>query len=331
MKILVAEDDRTNAMILERILAKAGYVADVVSDGVEALKRLEQESYDVLLTDWMMPRMDGIDLILRVRADINPLPVIIMITALGSPESQSRALESGADDFIAKPCKAADMLKCLGNALDRKHQPIPKLSAAPPPHQTVARPPFVGVVIAASTGGPMALKELFRMLPTPCPAAFFVVLHGPAWMLQNFVTRLQCDTKLRVNLAESGSRTVRDQIYLAPGERHLCIMPESLNLQINDDPEENFVRPSADPLFRSAAVAFGPSCIAVVLTGMGHDGAQGTAQIAAMGGVVLAQDPKTAVAPSMPQTIVSAGLASEVLTLSDIGKAISRHVMRLSG
>jgi len=193
MKILVAEDDRTNAMILERILAKAGYVADVVSDGVEALKRLEQESYDVLLTDWMMPRMDGIDLILRVRADINPLPVIIMITALGSPESQSRALESGADDFIAKPCKAADMLKCLGNALDRKHQPIPNLSAVPPPLQTVARPPFVGVVIAASTGGPMALKELFRMLPTPCPAAFFVVLHIIPILLE--ALRLQRNTR----------------------------------------------------------------------------------------------------------------------------------------
>ena len=160
--------------------------------------------------------------------------------------------------------------------------------------------PFVGVVMAASTGGPGAFTQVFNKLPPTSRATFLVVQHGPAWMLAQ---RLRKKTTMKVNLAEDGVRSVPGEIYVAPGARHLFIEPGSLTLRLTDSMPDSFLYPSADLLFRSASKAFGRHCLAVVMTGMGRDGSLGAAAVAAAGGVVIAQKPETAVAPSMPKTV----------------------------
>jgi two-component system chemotaxis response regulator CheB len=148
-------------------------------------------------------------------------------------------------------------------------------------------------------------------------------------MLGSLGGYLQNSTAFRVTIAEHRMRIEKGCIYIAPAGKHMVIAPERFEMHLTDAERENFVRPSADPLFRSAAEVFGRYCVAVILTGMGRDGTQGAAHVAAAKGTVLAQDPDTAVAPSMPTTVIQAGLATQVPTLDELGAVIGREVSRL--
>lgn len=340
MKILIAEDDLTSAHLLHRTLLKAGHFVAVARDGKQALLALQQAGqahapFDALLTDWMMPEMDGIELIRRARTLPGPVPAIMVLTTLSSEQARSHALQAGADDYLAKPYEPRQVLLRLNDCLRRRDQPPPQpqlqrpASEVPAARGPAVPPPCVGVVITASTGGPQALIEVLRGLPATDRAAFFLVLHGPAWMLETFAHRLQQETRMKVHLAADGQQAAPGAVYLAPGDRHLCVQAD-LRLRLIDEPPENFVRPSADPLFRSAARAFGRHCLAVVMTGLGRDGALGAEHIAAAGGVVLAQEPTTAVAASMPQSVIALGVARDVLPLQSLPAAISRHIDALS-
>lgn len=329
-KILIAEDELTNAILLRRLLTRAGYSVVVAHNGADALKHMEQESFDALLTDWMMPTMDGIELIRRLRETERPMPLIIMITALVSEGARFHALQSGADDYIAKPVDVDELLSRVSDGLAKKQQDAPVKHSAIVSRDINVVPPFVGVVIASSTGGPPTLIEVFKNMPDNTNAAFYIVQHGPSWMLETFSIRLQKETPLKVSLASNGIVSEPGNIYIAPGDRHLRIEAGTLKLMLDDGPKENFVRPAADPLFRSASQAFGQYCIAVILTGLGRDGSQGAAQISSVQGTVIIQDPVTAVAPSMPRTAIESGVPHKLVPLNEMSKIIAQTVFPLS-
>ena len=329
-KVLVAEDELTNSIVLKRVLTKAGYSVVVAENGVDALQHLENEHFDALLTDWMMPEMDGIELIRRVRERIKPIPLIIMITALVSEGARSYAIESGSDDYIAKPIDVNELLTRLKDGIDRKEQEAPQRPSNIVVSDFEVLPPFVGVAIGTSTGGPPMLISIFQDMPVNTRAAFFIVQHGPSWMLETFSQRLQRETKLKVSLAMNNIVAEQGCIYIAPGDKHLRIQAGTLMLKLDTSPKENFVRPSVDPLFRSSSEAFGQYCIGVVLTGLGRDGTLGAAQIVANKGLVLVQDPETAVAPSMPRTVIEAGVKHKLVKTDELAKTISESVFPLA-
>ncbi len=329
LKILVAEDDPTSLAILRKILQKEGYEVITSRDGVEALEAMDRNTFDILITDWMMPRVDGIELIQRTRKRGEPpVPLIIVTTALAFPEARNKAFDAGADDYLTKPYRPAEILDSIQNGMSRRSQSAPACPTIAVPTKSVAPPPFVGVGIAASTGGPPALRRVMSSIKTPSPAAFFLVQHGPLWMLKSFAGTLQNETALRVVLAEDDMPIAPNTLFVAPGDRHMIIEPERFILKLTNDPPENFVRPAADQLFRSLIKSFGHYCLAVVLTGMGCDGALGAAFVATAGGVVIVQDPKTALLASMPQTVIKFGFASLVVPLDEIGETISAHAAR---
>lgn len=332
MKILIAEDDPQSALLLKTFLMRASYEVDKSANGREALEMLKKGGYDALLTDWMMPEMDGVELIRHARSEIAACPLIIMLTAIDSKEARLHALKAGADDFLVKPYSREQLLKALENGLSRLQQPAPMTTGILAPKPVGVLPPFVGVVVAVSTGGPPVLIELFKTLPPTCEAAFFVVQHGPKWMLETFAATLERDTGFKFTLAREGLPAECGHAYLAPGDCHLYIHQGSgsVRMGLSDSPPENFVRPAADPLFHSAAGFFGRYCVGVVLTGMGRDGVKGATYVKSAGGAILVQDPETAVAPSMPRTVVSAGLADKVLPLPQLGEAITAETLRLS-
>lgn len=332
MKILIVEDDPTSTVILERSLRKAGYETLNAVDGVEALEILKSQPCDAIVSDWMMPRMDGIELVHRIRSTIQPLPVMLIVTSLSMPEARMHALQAGADDYLAKPFAVPEVLERLANCLARRQQPeplpstirrVPLVMPSQPP------PAFAGVGITASTGGPEAVREVIRGLGDIQDCAIFLVLHGPAWMLETFATRLQRETRILVRLAEDGIAVEPGRIYLAPGDWHLTVV-DGPAIRLTRDAPENYMRPAADPLFRSLAAVFHRNAIGVVLTGMGRDGTLGASEIAAATGAVLCQDPRTAVAPSMPQTVMNAGVATTVLPLQELAGEILRRVALLS-
>ncbi|MGE5457265.1 MAG: chemotaxis protein CheB [Methanococcaceae archaeon] len=329
MKILIVEDNVSSRILLNRILKKEGYQSVNASNGAEAIRYLKNESFDAVLTDWMMPQLDGIELIRFIRKSITPSPVILMITALNSKQARDRAIEAGADDYIAKPFHIDDIQNRLQSAIQRRNSEISNLSIAGNKTRN-SKPACVGVGIAASTGGPSTLIEVFESLNDLPGAAVFLVLHGPSWMLKSFAERIQGLTGMKVRLASEAMPIAAGEIYIAPGDRHMIIDPQKFMLHLSDSPPENFVRPSADPLFKSLAGTFGPFSLAVVLTGMGHDGTIGSGYIAAAGGVVIAQEPSTAIAPSMPQSIIDLRIAGIVSPLAAIPSIIETNIRKLS-
>ncbi len=331
VKILIVEDDPTSTLILERSLRKAGYETLSASDGVEALEILQEQPCDAIVSDWMMPRMDGIELIHRLRLTMQPLPVFLIVTSLSMPEARTHALQAGADDYLAKPFAVPEVLERLANCLARRQQPEPLPSSfrrTPSKKPSAPPPDFIAIGITASTGGPEAVREVVRGIGSLKESCIFLVLHGPAWMLETFASRLQRETNLPVRLAEEGMSVEAGKILLAPGDWHMTIAPGPV-VRLNKDAPENYMRPAADPLFRAMASVFQTNAMGVILTGMGRDGALGAAEIVANGGLVFAQDPQTAVAPSMPQTAINAGVVSQTLPLHEIAPEILRKIGQL--
>ena len=154
MRILVAENDLDNAHLLENILRKNEHTVEVVPDGSKVLQRLRDEKFDALLTDWMMPEMDGITLIQRVRAEVESAPLILMITAISDDDARQELLEAGADEFLTKPYRSTDVVRVLSYGLARLNQPPPETDdQIVAPVRANGRPPIVSVVVAAGTGG----------------------------------------------------------------------------------------------------------------------------------------------------------------------------------
>jgi two-component system chemotaxis response regulator CheB len=175
------------------------------------------------------------------------------------------------------------------------------------------------IVIATSTGGLEALKILCSSWPPDLPASVFVVMHIGArpsilpLILQNFCA-------LQVQHAADGERFEKSVIYIAPPDKHLLLF-EDMTL-LSRGPKENFTRPAADPLFRSAAVAYGQRVIGVVLTGDLDDGAAGAKAVQACGGYVAVQEPTDCRSPSMPCNALRAVRPDVVLPLSELGAAV---------
>jgi two-component system, chemotaxis family, protein-glutamate methylesterase/glutaminase len=182
------------------------------------------------------------------------------------------------------------------------------------------------VVIGASTGGPQALAALLGDLaPSLASVPVLVVLHMPADFTNLVTGNIARVTKLETRAAKHGEPALPGRIYFAPGEMHMRVLKigDTPILCHTDGPPENFCKPAADVLFRSAAQTFGPAALGVVLTGMGSDGASGARAIVDAGGSVVAQDEASSVVWGMPGAVANAGLAAAVLPLERIGPAIS--------
>ncbi len=327
--ILIADDNVTHLLLLKKMLMQHGYDVLTVCNGREALETVRRQPVDCVITDWMMPEMDGIELIRQIREYVRLSPVIVLITALVSADACWKAMSSGADEYMSKPYDMNVIIRTLERlaAVSRRPSRIPQF---PDRVFRRTRPPFVGIAVAASTGGPDTLMRFFAVLPFLTDAAVFVVLHGPAWMLKTMVAQIQKKTDMKVRLAADGMRTSAGEIYLAPGDVHMVVEEDTFLLHLTDDPPENFVKPAADPLFKSVAIAFGKSSIGIVMTGMGHDGSIGCGYISAGGGVVIVQDPQTAIIDSMPQSVVSLGLANETAAIAAMPNVIVRYVSSMN-
>ena len=177
------------------------------------------------------------------------------------------------------------------------------------------------VVIGASAGGVEALQALLAQLPRTLPAVVAVVIHRSPM----FESRLPFVLGLRAHLPVmepgDGDPVVPGRIYTAPRDQHLVF--EDGQLHLNRGPKEHRTRPAIDPLFRSAAAAYGARVLGVLLTGLGDDGVPGFIDIKAAGGLTLVQDPAEARYPSMPRTAIAEDDVDGVLRLDDLAKAIA--------
>ena len=184
------------------------------------------------------------------------------------------------------------------------------------------------LLVGSSTGGPQALMKFFAGFKKPPRVPIFITQHMPATFTAILATHLQQSTGWTAQEGKHGMVPQPGQIYIAPGGKHmeLAMEDDTLKIRLTDDPPENFCRPAVDPLFRSAGKIFGERILAVILTGMGHDGLKGGRDITKEGATLIAQDEATSVVWGMPGAVATAGLCTEVLPIDEIGAAASRRL-----
>jgi two-component system chemotaxis response regulator CheB len=193
---------------------------------------------------------------------------------------------------------------------------------------TGPRPPVEIVAIGSSTGGPNALSVMLSQLPAEFPVPIVIVQHMLAAFTRHFAERLATQCRIKIVEAAAGDTLMPGCVYIARGDYHLMVERRAGRpaLAMNQDPVENFCRPAVDVLFRSVARNYGSGALAVVLTGMGHDGLTGSGAIRDAGGDVIVQDEASSVVWGMPGFIARAGLASQVIAIDQLALELRRRV-----
>jgi two-component system chemotaxis response regulator CheB len=340
LRVLVIDDSaysrRTIVQLLER--SPLVEVAGVARDGEEALRKALTLELDLITLDLEMPHMDGFTL-LRLLMAQKPTPVLV-VSGLGGKDDVWKALELGAIDFVTKPTRrAAPELATIEHELLRKVLAARELRVdrvrerlLHPPTPAIARGVSAprSVVIGASTGGPAALMQLFGAIGGPGACAYVVAQHMPKGFTRSFAERLARTTRFAAREAEPGMRLEPGCVLIAPGGSHLELEArgaEVVTCVAAAQPSDRFA-PSVDRLFESAAKCYGPDLLAVVLTGMGDDGAAGALAVKRSGGNVIAESEETAVVYGMPRQAVRIGAVDAVLPLHAIPDAIQRGFAR---
>src|SRR5581483_10843527 len=186
------------------------------------------------------------------------------------------------------------------------------------------------VAIGVSTGGPHALQYVLSQLPGDFPGSIVVVQHMPEGFTEMFARRLDEICAISVKEAASGDLLLAGRALVCPGSRHLKIkrLPLGDVAVLSDEPRVNGHRPSVDVLFNSVAEEFGPRAVAVIMTGMGEDGAQGLGKVKAAGGMTIAQSEQSCVVFGMPKVAIERGYAVRVVDLDALAHTIQAQCGR---
>jgi len=339
--VLVVDDSAFMRRVITRIVddSREFRVIGTAKDGVEALAQIHALDPQIVTLDVEMPELDGLQTLGYVMSE-TPRPVVMLsaATTQGDVDLTLRCLELGAVDFVRKPSGPVSI------DLDRVAETLfSALRAAREVNlggvQLLARPRFVqaapqglrsrgasmAVVIAASTGGPRALAEVIPGLPAELDAAVLVVQHMPAGFTRSLASRLHSMSRLPVAEGVDGEPILSNRIYLAPGGLHMRVAADGDGqrcISLDGSAPVWGVRPSADPLFRSAAQYFGKAVVGVVLTGMGRDGSDGLSAIRAGGGKGIVQDRATSTIYGMPQAALQRAGAERVVPLADVAGTV---------
>ena len=350
IKVLIVDDSAfARSLITKRLEANPQFtVVGVARDGLEAVEQVKALRPDVVTLDVTMPRLDGLGALERIMADC-PTPVVMLSAVTGEQTHATiEALELGAVDFFLKPSLASpagedgsgpgsdsqDLLskiKVAASIPKSKLRAGLKAGARKKGGKAPAKPGLPSktakmakvLVIGSSTGGPKALADLIPALPSDLPTGILIVQHMPEGFTKSFAQRLDQTSELEVKEAEAGDVLRAGRILLAPGGYHMKVT-DSGEIDLDLAPQECGVRPSLNVTIESVVQVYGSSSLGVVLTGMGHDGARGSALIKAAGGQVAVEDESTCAVYGMPKAVVDAGHADRVVPLPLMAQEIVR-------
>jgi two-component system chemotaxis response regulator CheB len=347
-RVLVVDDSALMRKLIPRML-EADSSIEVVGtamDGNFCLKKIEELRPNVVTLDLEMPGMNGIDTLKEIMRR-NPLPVIVVSShSIEGASITFKALGLGAFDFVSKPQDAAAHMADTARLLITKIKAAADCKVVRPgtllgkparPEKIApgksALPAVKTVGIGISTGGPQALEYLLSQLPPEFPGAIVVVQHMPSGFTEMFARRLDELCALRVKEAQSGDLLQAGRVLICPGSRHMTVkrLPMGDVVVLNDDAPVNGHRPSVDVLFDSLAQEFGRLGIAVLMTGMGDDGAQGLGAVKKAGGMTIAQSEESCVVFGMPKAAIERGYATRVVALDVLAATLQALCSRDPG
>lgn len=342
-RVFIVDDMAVVRRLLTQILEEERdiEVVGTAANGLEALQRIPRATPDIVILDIEMPDMNGLEMLRALRASGSMLPVLVFssVTERGAMVTID-ALLLGANDYVTKPSMLGSasaarehirqsLLPRLRQLLGRHAEapapaPVPKAAVAAAPLPPVSADVLPGqvdvVVIGVSTGGPNALSDIIPRLPATMPIPVLIVQHMPTYFTKALANRLNQMSAVRVAECDQHSRVESGLVMLATGGRHMVLGRDSSGVWAfpDDASPENFCRPAADVLFRSAVSVYGSRVLGIVLTGMGQDGVVGAQHIRAAGGQVIVQDRESSVVWGMPAAVQAAGLANKVVPLMDM-------------
>lgn len=333
-RVVIVDDSPTMRAMIARVLSQDGRfeVVGQAADPFEAREVIKRSNPDVLTLDVEMPRMDGLSFLEKIMR-LRPMPVVMFSseTHRGS-KAAVEALSLGAIDCIGKPSAAAP--DAFAQLADRVHVAACAAVAGrrPPP-----RAPRTGsfawggrcVLIGASTGGVDALERVLGNLPADGPPVL-ITQHMPESFLASFAERLSSRVAPGIGLARPGAPVRQGQVWLAPGgPAHLVLEGRAgaLRCNLREGEKVSGHRPSVDVLFRSA-LPLAARVVAVLLTGMGRDGAEGMRALRAAGAHTIGQDAASCVVYGMPRVAAELGAVAQTLPLDRIADAILAATVR---
>ncbi len=341
IKALVIDDSAYNRVTISRMLESDSRIKVIATavNGEEGIKQVMRHQPDIVTLDLEMPVMDGFSF-LRWLMHNRPTAVIA-VSSRSSDRSVFKALDLGAIDFIAKPggrvsprleeirrdlvAKVLQVSELRIENLRKRVEADERGGQPPSPGSREGLTPIELVAIGCSTGGPPALQHLFQALPL-LPIPIVVAQHMPPTFTRLFAERVDRLTKYSVKEAADGERLSPGSIYVAPGGKQTEVQrgSDGLLAHVMSPDSKDLYAPSVDRLFATASDACGERLIAVIMTGMGDDGATAMRRVHERGGKTIAESPDTAIIFGMPNEAIKTGGVDQVLPLNDIADAIER-------
>ncbi len=353
-KILVVDDSALMRRVLCDIINSDTrfQVADKATNGLEAFDLISRNTYDAVVLDVNMPKMNGLDLLRKLRK--YRISVRIMMASTDTREGAQTtldALELGALDFIHKPDNAADcrvdtfrenLLRILSVVVESRPPVYETPEQQEQKTQTNRRmvdilqrntakiPGKKLVAIASSTGGPKALQDVIPKLPAGLDAPVLLVQHMPKGFTASLADRLNALSEVTVKEAADGMTLESGTVYIAKGGQHMNVRTSpggQYTIRLSDEPNREGVKPCANYMYESLMDSGFDNIVCVVMTGMGADGTEGIRNLESKKKVhVIAQDQATSTVYGMPKSVVSAGLADQVVPLDKIAQEIILRV-----
>lgn len=350
IQVLIVDDSEVYRLFLRKILATETdiEVVSVASNGRLALPRVNHYKPEVVLLDYEMPELDGLSAIPEIKK-LSPQSRIIMFSAHTTTGARLtlKALQAGADDFITKPVGIPDgqvaeaiRKKLVGRIrafiavrLPPLHGEGERETSTKPLHvvgkggRRPGRGKFRYCAIGISTGGPPALRRIFKNIPATIQGSIFVVQHMPPIFTQQLAESLSEDSPLKIVEAADGMRPEKATVYIAPGGRQMRLEnADAPRIVVEDGDPQELCRPSVNILFRSLCGLFPEETLAVIMTGMGEDGYQGMRQLAERGSYLMAQSEEDCVIFGMPAKPVRDGIVHEIHNAEGIAEKITEYL-----
>ncbi|MCC5900289.1 MAG: chemotaxis-specific protein-glutamate methyltransferase CheB [Phormidium sp. GEM2.Bin31] len=364
IRVLIAEDSPVVQVILRRMLATYPDIelVGMAGNGKEALKMLPQVLPDVVCTDFHMPEMNGLELTQEIMATM-PRPILVLSASVQAEDTQNvfRVLKAGAVDVLPKPINGGannwndlqleliTKIRVLSGVAvfthrrqlvtetktenQRDYSPVvtpfktKQLGQKTVPNiaREVRQRTYELVTIGASTGGPQALQGILREIPQEFPVPIVCVQHISRGFLTGLVNWLNTECRVPVRIAQPGMRAEAGVIYFPPEDQHLTFSRPGVFATAPLPPFSGH-RPSVTVTFQSVAQVYGRRSVAILLTGMGKDGALGMQAIFEAGGVTIAQDEATSVVFGMPKEAIALGAAQYILPLQEMAPVLLKRL-----
>lgn len=341
LRLMIVDDSMIARAVLSRMIEADDEfeIAAVAGTAEDAIDALAATRVDIILLDLEMPGDGGLKSIPGIVAAARGARIMIVSSlAEEGAEETLAALALGAADTLPKPGTGRfngrfsevllRKLKALGPAESLRSAGQPRIALASP-LRAMSSDPLQVLAIGASTGGIHALGAFFEELPRRIGVPILVTQHLPPPFMEVFARQLGTVSGRQTSVAADGMELTADHILIAPGDAHLTVERWGRTgvVRLSHAPAPSGCRPSVDPMLASLAPLYGSGAAAVVLSGMGRDGAIGAARLVECGGSVLAQDEASCAVWGMPRAVLEAGLACAVMPPDRLARRIASRTV----